>query len=160
MASVVFSKSSILRQAAKRPDGYVEDVLAHATIEGEKVTLTQEAYRALVEKYRRGGLQQPAIALKNYGDTQSGPGAELKKLLAKVGIKSTASCSCNKRARTMNEMETKEPGWCAANIDTIVGWLREEATKRKLPFIDAAGRLLVKRAIRNARKAEKPPLTT
>jgi hypothetical protein len=43
--------------------------------------------------------------------------------------------------------------WCEANIDTIVGWLREEATKRKLPFVDIAGRLLVKRAIRNARKA-------
>jgi hypothetical protein len=37
-------------------------------------------------------------------------------------------------------------------IDEIVGWLREEATKRKLPFIDAAGRLLVRRAIANAKR--------
>jgi hypothetical protein len=36
---------------------------------------------------------------------------------------------------------------------TIVGWLREEATKRGLPFLDAAGRLLVRRAIKNARKS-------
>ena len=42
--------------------------------------------------------------------------------------------------------------WCENNIDTIVEWLREEATKRKLPFIDAAGKLLVKRAISNAKK--------
>jgi hypothetical protein len=40
-----------------------------------------------------------------------------------------------------------------ANIDTVVGWLREEATKRGLPFLDAAGRMLVRRAIRNARRA-------
>jgi hypothetical protein len=42
--------------------------------------------------------------------------------------------------------------WCEAHIDTIVGWLREEAGKRKLPFLDAAGRLLVKRAIYLARR--------
>lgn len=43
--------------------------------------------------------------------------------------------------------------WCEANVDTIVGWLREQATARGLPFLDLAGRLLVKRAINNARKA-------
>jgi hypothetical protein len=43
--------------------------------------------------------------------------------------------------------------WCAANVDTIVSWLREQANARGLPFLDAAGRLLVRRAIRNARKA-------
>jgi hypothetical protein len=49
-------------------------------------------------------------------------------------------------------MDARGVAWCERNIDTIVGWLREEATKRKLPFVDIAGRLLVKRAIRNARK--------
>jgi hypothetical protein len=83
-----------------------------------------------------------------------GPGTELKKLLAKIGITSTPSCSCNARARLMDENEAREPGWCEANLDEIVGWLREEATKRGLPFIDLAGRMLVKRAIANARKAE------
>jgi hypothetical protein len=38
--------------------------------------------------------------------------------------------------------------------DELIGWLREEATKRGLPFVDMAGRMLVKRAIKNARKAE------
>jgi hypothetical protein len=82
-----------------------------------------------------------------------GPGTELKKLLGRIGIRSTPSCSCNARAATIDLNELREPGWCEANIGTIVGWLREEATKRKLPFVDMAGRLLVKRAIRNARKA-------
>jgi hypothetical protein len=75
----------------------------------------------------------------------------LKKLLKKIGITATPNCSCNARARTMDE---KGCDWCEANIDEIVGWLREEAAKRGLPFVDMAGRMLVKRAIRNARKAE------
>ena len=44
--------------------------------------------------------------------------------------------------------------WCQANIDEIVGWLRESAAERGLPFVDAAGRLLVRRAIANARRKE------
>lgn len=84
--------------------------------------------------------------------TASGPGTELKKLLAKIGIHATASCACTSRAALMDENERQSPGWCAAHIDTIVGWLREEAEKRGLPFIDAAGRVLVRRAIKNAKK--------
>ncbi len=38
-------------------------------------------------------------------------------------------------------------------VDTIVGWLREQAQARGLPFLDAAGRLLVRLAISNARRA-------
>ena len=81
-----------------------------------------------------------------------GPGTELKKLLKKVGITASPTCSCNARARRMDEEEAREPGWCEAHLDEIVGWLREEATKRGLPFVDMAGRVLVRRAISNARK--------
>lgn len=81
-----------------------------------------------------------------------GPGTELKKLLAKVGITATPDCACNARAA---EMDRQGVEWCEANLDTIVGWLREQAEARGLPFIDIAGRLLVRRAIRNARKT--PP---
>jgi hypothetical protein len=49
-------------------------------------------------------------------------------------------------------MDERGCDWCEANIDMIVGWLREEAANRKLPFVDAAGRMLVRRAIRNARE--------
>ena len=80
-----------------------------------------------------------------------GPGTELKKILSNVfGITSTPDCACNARA---DEMDRMGSDWCAANIDTIVGWLREQATARGLPFIDAAGKMLIRRAIRNARKA-------
>jgi len=37
-------------------------------------------------------------------------------------------------------------------IEQAVAWLREEAERRGLPFIDIAARMLVKRAIANARK--------
>jgi len=79
----------------------------------------------------------------------SGPGTELKALLAWFGIVATGDCACNARAA---EMDARGPDWCEANIDTIVGWLREQAAERGLPFVDVAGRLLVRRAIRNARQ--------
>jgi len=79
-----------------------------------------------------------------------GPGTELKKLLKTwLRIEASPDCSCNARARTMDERGIE---WCEANIDEIVGWLREEATKRGLPFLDAAGRMLVMRAIHNAKR--------
>lgn len=81
-----------------------------------------------------------------------GPGCHLKKLLARVGITASPDCACNARAADMDRQGVQ---WCEANIDTIVGWLREQAAARGLPFLDMAGRLLVRRAIRNARKT--PP---
>lgn len=81
-----------------------------------------------------------------------GPGTFLSKTLEKIGIKSSPTCSCKARARIMNE---KGNDWCAENVPVIVGWLREEAEKRKLPFVDIAGTLLVKRAISLSRAAKK-----
>jgi hypothetical protein len=77
-------------------------------------------------------------------------GSELKAMLAAVGIRPTSDCPCETRA---SELDARGCDWCESNIDTIVGWLREEAEKRGLPFLDVAGRLLVRRAIRNARRA-------
>ena len=84
-----------------------------------------------------------------------GPGTELKKLLAgwPFFIVSTPTCKCNARARYMDE---KGCDWCESpdGMTEILGFLREAAAERGLPFLDAAGRLIVKRAIYNARKAE------
>lgn len=89
----------------------------------------------------------PAPVVATYG-----AGTELKKLLKTVGITASPGCSCNKRAAIMDERGVE---WCEQNVDEIVGWLREEATKRKLPFVDFAGRTLVKLAIRRAKKGSK-----
>ena len=136
--------------SAQRPPGYVEDVLSHGTVEGDKVSLSDDAYAGLVAKYR------PAVVPKSVKDRPlpppPGPGTELKALLKKVGIVASPGCSCNKRAQVMDANESKEPGWCEANLETICDWLQEEATKRKLPFIRMAAKILVRQAIRNARK--------
>lgn len=79
----------------------------------------------------------------------TGPGAELKALLSKMGFSASESCACNKRAQVMNE---KGIQWCEENIETICDWLAEESAKRNLPFIRSAGKLLIRMAIRNAKK--------
>ena len=97
----------------------------------------------------------------------SGPGAELSKLLKRFGIEPTPTCSCRAKA---NEMDAWGCDECSKpeRIEEVVGVMREEAKARGLPFVDMAARLLVRRAIHNARKAEaarareaeRPPLHT
>ena len=79
----------------------------------------------------------------------AGPGTQLRRLLRGIGITSTPNCSCNKRSKIMDEQGCD---WCEENIDTISGWLAEESKKRKLPYMHAAGKLLIRLAIRRARK--------
>lgn len=94
-------------------------------------------------------IYAPAPPPATLEDHPDGPGTILSKMLSKIGIHSTPNCSCRRRAMEMN---TRGPDWCAENIDMIVGWLREESEKRKLPFVDFAGKLLIQRAIKISRK--------
>jgi len=80
-----------------------------------------------------------------------GPGTQLSDLLGRFGLTASGDCKCNSRAALM---DANGCDWCEANINEIVGWLRESAEERGLPFVDMAARLLVRRAIANARKAE------
>jgi hypothetical protein len=133
--------------------GYTLDEVRPCIVsqDGEQVTV-DETHPAYPRTAKPGHLRRTDEAGSVAPVTEpSGPGTELKKLLRKIGITATPNCSCNARARLMDEEEARSPGWCEAHLDEIVGWLREEATKRKLPFIDAAGRMLVRRAIKNAR---------
>ena len=75
-------------------------------------------------------------------------GTHLKLLLLFFGIKA-GNCKCNTRARYLNSVGAD---WCEQNIETIVEWLKEEAAARGLPFISTVGRMIVRRAISNARK--------
>jgi hypothetical protein len=81
----------------------------------------------------------------------SGPGTELSKLLKRFGIEPTPTCKCRAKAAQMNAWGCDE---CAKpeRIDEVVAVMREEAKARSLPFLDVAGRVLVRRAISNARK--------
>jgi hypothetical protein len=82
----------------------------------------------------------------------NGPGAELSKLLSRLGISASDNCPCKERAR---EMDRQGTAWCRENMATILGWLREEAERRGLPYSETLATLVVKLAIRNAEKAEK-----
>ena len=81
-----------------------------------------------------------------------GPGTELSKLLKRFGLNPTPTCQCRAKAQQMDMWgcdEASKP----ERIDEVVAVMRAEAEARGLPFLDIAGRLLVRRAIRNARKA-------
>lgn len=93
--------------------------------------------------------QHPNSPLNIYHTLGRGAGTELKKILETFGIKSTATCSCNQRAKTMNENGIE---WCKNNKDTILSWLQEESLKRNLPFFKFAGKRIINLAIQRAEK--------
>lgn len=78
-----------------------------------------------------------------------GPGTQLSKMIKSLGIHMSDSCSCRRHAINMNE---KGNDWCEQNIDTVVGWLDQEAKNRGLPFVKMVGRVMVNRAIKKSRK--------
>ena len=148
MTRVALAK--VYAAAPHRKPGYLDAVMGAAKDVSEThLTLEAVDFARLRSEYGT----QPPKAPQPPAPT-SGPGVELKKLLKRIGIVATPNCSCNARAKRMDVEEAREPGWCEAHLDEIVGWLREEATKRKLPFVDMAGRVLVRRAISNARKEQ------
>jgi len=152
---ITLSLASLSKTAIFRPSGYLEDVLSHAKVDGAKVILSPESYSLLARKYRAPQTVVPKAAKPRPPKVEEvghGPGTELKALLKRVGIVASAGCSCNTRAKLMDANEFNEPGWCEKNLETICNWLQEEATKRKLPFLRMAGKILVRKAIRNARK--------
>lgn len=113
----------------------------HGTVPAESVAA---AVRTLLGEHPGNGVVRIIVERE-----VSGPGTELMRSLHRLGFRETAECKCRQRAEIMDRMGCE---WCAENLPLIVGWLREEATKRGLPFVDAAGTVLVRRAISNARR--------
>ena len=81
----------------------------------------------------------------------SGPGTELSRLLKRFGIEPTPTCACRSKQQQMDLWGCDE---CSKpeRIDEVVAVMRAEAEARGLPFLDVAGRMLVRRAIANARR--------
>lgn len=142
-----FEVSAVIEAGKNRPEGYVDDVLSTGRVYEDsgvqKVELTRDQYMALKAKYTKPQEQTPT-------QPSVGPGSELKKLLSRIGITAKPNCSCNARAKRMDELGVE---WCRQNINEISSWLREEATKRKLPYSDMVGKALISLAIRKAEKA-------
>ena len=131
-------KLKTLEAAAKdRPEGYLDDVLSYVVERRDGFLLFEnDDYYMLRDKY--SGDVDPMVR---------GPGTELHRLLGRFGIHMKRGCACKARMVQMNKWGVDG---CRENVETILEWLKEEATKRRLPFFSPAARLLVKRAIHNA----------
>ena len=129
-----------LHEAAKsKPEGYLDDVLSYVAERNDTHVLFEDAdYYALRDKY--SGDVDPVVR---------GVGTELHKLLGRFGIQMKKGCACKARMVQMNKWGIDG---CQQNTETILAWLREEAAKRRLPFVKPAAAMLVRRAIANARK--------
>jgi len=86
---------------------------------------------------------------KTLEQNPNGPGSILTGMISSLGIKSTSNCSCRRHALEMNE---KGPDWCDQNMPTILSWLKEESSKRNLPFIEMVAKAMVQRAINKSRR--------
>lgn len=102
----------------------------------------REAARALIAKW----LKEPR---KPRVKPPRGAGTYLKAILKRLGYASKVGCKCNGRARLMNSNGIE---WCQTNVETIVGWLKEEADRQELAFFETGARLVVHRAIKLAEK--------
>jgi len=96
----------------------------------------------------------PAAVLRSFfpktlEENPNGAGSILSNMLSSIGIKSSPSCACRKHALEMNE---KGPDWCEQNMNTILAWLKDESTKRKLPFIESVAKMMINKAISKARE--------
>ncbi len=80
-----------------------------------------------------------------------GAGTELQNLIAKIGLRPGLNCKCGHHIREMN---TNGVEWCKQNVATISAWLREEAQGARLPFTEIGAKLLIRKAISNAKKKQ------
>jgi hypothetical protein len=69
----------------------------------------------------------------------NGPGTRLKRLLGRLGIRQ-GGCRCEPHQR---EMDASGASWVRSHQDVIVGWLREEAKHRHLPFPETLVRRMI-----------------
>lgn len=89
-------------------------------------------------------------AIRSSLPSSRGPGTELKKLISWFYVPDDSSCKCNDRIAKMNKWG---PDGCEERMDTIIRWLKHSAATHNVPFQETVVRMLIKRAISNARKA-------
>lgn len=121
--------------------------------EGEEyhLDITKEMANQKLLELSKGDMQtylQNQIP-KSLEDEPYAPGSILASMFGAIGIKSSPTCSCRRHALEMNERGIE---WCEANIDTILGWLKEECEKRKIPWVETVARLVVNKAISKSKK--------
>jgi hypothetical protein len=137
-------------EARCRERGYTLEEVMPCVVSQNGDEWTIDVDHTAFPRHPKPGFQppQPALAALPHG-----PGTELSALLKRFGVEPTPTCACRAKA---NEMDAWGCDECSRpeRIEEVVGVMREEAKARGLPFVDMAGRMLVRRAIANARKAE------
>jgi hypothetical protein len=110
-----------------------------------------DALAAVAKNYKCDNKLLAGLCKEGLSRSTGGPGTELSKLLKRLGIEPTPTCACRAKAAEMDQWgcdECERP----ERIEEVVAVMRAEAEARGLPFLDIAGRLLIKRAISNARR--------
>ena len=130
-----------------RQRGYTLPAVMPCVVAQDGDQLTIDVDHPAYPRHPKPGFTAPLTAVPTHG-----PGTELSRLLKRFGIEPTPTCQCRAKAA---EMDRWGPDECERpeRIEEVVAVMREEANARGLPFLDAVGRLLVKRAIKNARRA-------
>ena len=150
--------SDIFKNAEERPAGYVDDILSQAIEHNDVIAIfTVEAYDNLCAAYRENYeplvpvFTLPTEDAEDITVTQpDGPGSLLVKILAWYGHAASPSCPCINNAKLMN---ANGPDWCSFKVNLVVEWVREEAVKRNVPFVEEVVAVLVQKAIALSRKA-------
>jgi hypothetical protein len=107
-----------------------------------------EADAAVVRVEGSDAVVDDSLEGFGYAPQSAGPGTELKAILARAGIVAGPGCSCNAMAARMDAWGEE----CVEHMAEIVEHLRAQAEARGLPFLDAAGRALVRVSIARARR--------
>ena len=89
------------------------------------------------------------VIIEEEPDMNCKAGTELKNILKLFGIKATSDCICTDRAQVMDTMGCD---WSEENLILISFWMREEAERRRLPAPMWVLKILIKWAIRRAKK--------
>lgn len=79
-----------------------------------------------------------------------GVGTELSRLLKKFGISAKEEgCSCRHKSKLMDKRGVL---WCENHVGEIMGYMRDNARKMKIPFFAMPAKMLIRQAIKNAKR--------
>lgn len=97
----------------------------------------------MVEAFNSGGTHK-----RLSDNAPKGAGTHLHRMLDWWGLKGSKKCGCESHAK---EMDRRGVEWCEENKSKILGWMREGARERSLPFLDSLGLMLIDTAIQRAK---------
>jgi hypothetical protein len=131
-----------------RERGYTLDEVRPCIVSEDGDQITVDETHPAYPREPKPGFAKPKNQPAKPDSPTSGPGTELKALLATIGIVASPTCSCNKMAKKMDEWGQESLN----HIEEIVDVMEETAKKRKLPFLRTAGRTLVRIACWKAKR--------